>query len=88
MAQVMFYKHVFAPKHYERLNVENLIFIVIGDCPNPKRWFGSGNLESDAEAFLDLFKTQYWPDPNIHIISYSQLGFSYDQNDAQWQYVL
>ena len=84
IGQVLFYKHILAPRHIELLAATRLIFVVIGARPNPKRWFGKGNLESDAEEFLSLIKPEYWPDPDIHIFSYDQLGLHWDNADLRW----
>jgi len=86
IGQVLFYKHVLAPRHYNRLGVTRLIFVVVGKHPNSKRWFGKGNLESDAEEFLKLLKPEYWPDPDIHVLSYNQLGLQYDITSATWNW--
>jgi len=86
IAQVLFYKNVLAPKHSAFLAADRLIFIVIGARPNPKRWFGKGNLESDAEEFLKLIKPEYWPDPDTQVFSYDQLGLRYDGAACRWQW--
>ncbi len=86
ITQVLFYKHVFASKHSHFLAADRLIFIIIGDHPNRKRWSGKGNLESDAEEFLKLIKPDYYPDPDIHVLSYTQLGLQYDNAMSKWQW--
>lgn len=84
MGQVMFYKHVLLPRHLDRLQTDRVVFAAIGDRPNPKRWYGEAAWESDADAFLALFKTDFWPDPDIHGFSYEQLGLTYSVVDRCW----
>lgn len=86
MGQVMFYKHVLAPRHSTRLDASRFIFVVIGSRPNPKRWFGQGVLESDAVEFLKFLSPDYWPDPDVHAYSYDQLGLSWVAEDRTWSW--
>ena len=77
IGQVLFYKHVMVPRHPEILGANRFIFAIIGKQPNPKRWYGDGVLESDAVAFLELFSERYWPDPDVHVFSYRDLGLNW-----------
>ncbi len=90
IGQVIFYKHVLAPRHEELLKADRLVFVLIAATPNPKRWskqgkLENGRLESDAEEFVKLFRCCYWPDPDIHALSYDQLGLSRSDDD-QWHW--
>jgi len=86
IGQVMFYKHVLVPRHATLLDASRFIFAVIGEHPNPKRWYGNGVLESDAVAFLELFSGRYWPDPDVHAFSYQQLGLSWSGSVQAWSW--
>lgn len=86
IGQVLFYKHVLAPRHADLLDASRFIFVVIGKQPNPKRWYGDGVLESDAVAFLDLLSERYWPDPDVHAFSYPQLGLSWSERKQAWSW--
>jgi hypothetical protein len=83
-SQVLFYKHVLAPRHKRILKAERLVFVLVGGRPNPRRWYGNGNLESDAEEFLRLVRPQYWPAPDIYILSYEELAVEYNPTQATW----
>lgn len=86
IGQVMFYKHVLVPRHLKLLGASRFIFAVIGEHPNPKRWYGDGVLESDAVAFLDLFAASYWPDPDVHAFSYRELGLAWSGSQQAWSW--
>lgn len=58
IAQVLFYKNIFIPKHKTFLQAERFIFIVVESHPSPKKWYRDSNMESDAVDFLSLFDTK------------------------------
>ncbi len=91
IGQVIFYKHVLAPRHEELLAADRLVFVLIAAQPSPKRWsqkgrLEGGRLESDAEEFVKLFRSQVWPDPDIHALSYDQLGLVWSEVEEQWRW--
>ena len=86
MAQVIFYKHVFLPRHLHHLEARRVVFVAIGSRPNPQRWNGRAAWESDADEFLALLKSEYWPDSNIHAFSYDQLGLAYSGVRGSWHW--
>ena len=86
LAQVLLYKHVVVPRHRELLEAEHFVFVLLGARPNTRRWSGTGALESDAEAFASLLRAEYWPDPDVHALSYDDLGLHCSSKEDVWSW--
>lgn len=86
IAQVLFYKHVLCGRHWEALEVERLVFALVAAPPHPRRSDQGSACERDALEFARLLRPEYWPDEDIHLLTYPSLGLKRGDGTIHWSW--